>query len=347
MPKVRIADIELFYETKGEGEPLLLIHGLGGSGHDWDRQIAAFRASYRVIAMDLRGHGRSDKPYGPYTIAQFAADAANLLDLLGVESAHVVGWSLGGMVAFQLTVNRPDLVKRLVVVNATPEFYLHTLAGRLWLHERQMLVRMFGMRHFAEVLAKQLFPKPTQKLQRRQLIERFSKNDRHAYLAALGAGTRGWSVTEHLENIHCPTLMITGSKDYTSSEHKAEYVAKMPNAELVVIPDSGHATPADQPGAFNKALRTFLAGGRAQSATAIGSSDTPASGKRDATLALPVRRRLVYAAYVGLSYIGIRDLYAEHATLAPALYLALLTAALVGIIALMRERPRDARAEER
>jgi 3-oxoadipate enol-lactonase len=348
VPTVRVSDIDLYYETTGEGEPLLLIHGLGGSARDWERQTAAFRVSHQVIAFDLRGHGRSHKPVGPYTIAQFAADAADLLDALGIGAANVVGWSLGGMVAFQLAVNRPDLVRRLVVVNTSPEFHLRTYAERLWLLQRQTTVRMLGMRYFAETLAKQLFPKPSQKLQRQQMIERFSENDPQAYLEALGAGTGGWSVTEHLQEIRCPTLFITGSKDYTSPEHKAKYVAEMPDAQLVVIRDSGHATPAEKPTAFNKALRAFLAGDRPESEAAESPPTFWFARKFGLRRGFPARWQgwLAYFVYVGLSYAGVRELKTQQAALGPVLYLALLTAALVGLIALMGERSDDARAEE-
>jgi 3-oxoadipate enol-lactonase len=343
MPTICISDADLYYEMSGEGEPVLLIHGLGGSAQDWDRQIAAFRSSYRVIAFDLRGHGRSEKPIGPYTVAQFARDAAGLLGALGIDSAHVVGWSLGGMVAFQLAVDRPDLVRSLVVVNAMPEFHVRTYAERLWLHQRQMTVRVLGMRHFAETLAKQLFPKPSQKLQRRQMIERFSQNDPRAYLASLTAGTQGWSVVEHLHEIRCPVVMITGDKDYTSAEQKAKYAAEMPDAHVLVVKDSRHATPADQPTAFNKAVRAFLAGDRVM--TSIGVEEVQPRfwfprKKRGWGWGLPARWQgwLVYAAYLGFSLVGVRELKAEYAALGSVLYVGLMTAALFGVIALTGER---------
>src|SRR6266545_4358239 len=96
MPKVQCNDINLYYEVNGKGQPLLFIHGLGSSARDWESQVQEFSRTYQVITFDLRGHGQSDKPAGPYTMSMFASDAAALLKRLGIESANVVGLSLGG-----------------------------------------------------------------------------------------------------------------------------------------------------------------------------------------------------------------------------------------------------------
>jgi hypothetical protein len=166
----------------------------------------------------------------------------------------------------------------------------------------------------------------------------------------LGAGTRGWSVTEHLQDIRSPTLVITGSKDYTTPEHKAEYVAKMPNAQLVVIRDSRHGTPADQPTAFNKAVRAFLAGNRAVSELPIEEPRKFWFRRREYGLGwgLPVRWQgwLAYSAYFGLLFAGIRVLKTELGMLGPVVYVTLLTTALLGVIAAMGERSPKAQGGE-
>src|SRR5215471_21288766 len=101
MPQIVANQINLYYEINGAGQPLVLIHGLGSSLRDWEPQVAELCKTFQVITFDLRGHGRSDKPAGPYSIEQFAADLAGLLGALGVGSAHVAGISLGGAVGFQ------------------------------------------------------------------------------------------------------------------------------------------------------------------------------------------------------------------------------------------------------
>ncbi|NJN45685.1 MAG: alpha/beta fold hydrolase, partial [Candidatus Competibacteraceae bacterium] len=120
MPKQRSGDIELYYEITGQGHPLLFIHGLGSCTEDWEQQVAFFAQRFLVITFDVRGHGRSDKPPDPYSIPLFARDTVGLLDVLGIASAHVVGLSLGGMIAFQLAVDVPRRVDSLVIVNSGP-----------------------------------------------------------------------------------------------------------------------------------------------------------------------------------------------------------------------------------
>ncbi len=102
MSKTTVNNVELFFETSGSGETVLFIHGLGSSARDWEMQVPAFAKRYRTVAFDLRGHGQSQKPKGPYSMSLFAQDTAELIRSLGVGSVHVVGISLGGMIAFQL-----------------------------------------------------------------------------------------------------------------------------------------------------------------------------------------------------------------------------------------------------
>jgi 3-oxoadipate enol-lactonase len=257
MPKLHVRDIDLYYEVNGQGQPVVFIHGLGSSSRDWERQVPVFSKQYQVLTFDIRGHGKSDKPAGPYTIALFAADTAELIKGLGVAPAHIVGISLGGMIALQLAVSARDLVRSLTVVNAGPEFIIRTAKERLQVLQRQVIVRLLGMRKMGEVLSKRLFPKPGQEDLRSLFVERWAENDPRAYRDAMRALV-GWSVTDHLGSIQCPTLVISADQDYTPVAAKEAYVARMPRAELVVISDSRHATPVEQPEQFNEALLTFL-----------------------------------------------------------------------------------------
>lgn len=257
MPTMRVRDVDLYYEVTGEGQPLLFIHGLGSSGRDWELQMAAFSDRYHVITFDLRGHGRSNKPPGPYTVPMFAADTTELMKALGIAPAHVVGLSLGGAVAFQLAVDVPEVVRSLVVVNFGPELVLRTFKERLALWQRHAIVRLIGMRKMGEILSKHLFPKPEHEEIRLVFVGRWAENDKRAYLDALRSVV-GWSVVERLGTIQCPTLLIAADQDYTPVSVKEACVAQIPHAELVVIPDSRHATPMEQPEKFNAALMEFL-----------------------------------------------------------------------------------------
>lgn len=258
MPKIQANGINLHYEIHGEGRPLLFIHGLGSSGRDWELQVEEFSKSYRVITFDLRGHGQSDKPPGPYTIAMFAADAAGLLRGLGVENPHVVGLSLGGAVAFQMAVDAALPIKTLVIVNSAPELLVRSFKDRLMVWQRVAIVNLLGMRKMGEALSRRLFVKPEQEDIRRIFVERWAENDKRAYLNAMRALV-GWSVSERIGSIRVPTLVIAADQDYSPVAVKKEYAAKIPGAQLVVIPDSRHATPVEKPQEFNAVLQKFLA----------------------------------------------------------------------------------------
>ncbi len=258
MPKLRVHDIDLYYEITGQGQPLLLIHGLGSSTRDWALQSPAFAERYQVVAFDVRGHGQSDKPPGPYSLPLFAADTAALIRALDIAPAHVAGISMGGMIAFQLAVDAPDLVKSLIVVNAGPELVARTLKERLLVFQRLFFVRLLGMRKMGEVLSKRLFPKPEQEELRQLFVERWAENDQRAYLDAMRALV-GWSVADRLGDMDIPTLVIASDEDYTPVSLKQAYVARMPQAELVVIEDARHAVTVERPAHFNQAVLAFLA----------------------------------------------------------------------------------------
>jgi len=117
MPTVEANGIRIGYEIRGQGHPLLLIAGVGYSRWFWNRLIPLLEDRYQIIAMDNRGAGESDKPPGPYTVPMMAADTAGLLDALGIQGAYVMGHSLGGFIAQELAISRPDLVAKLVLAS--------------------------------------------------------------------------------------------------------------------------------------------------------------------------------------------------------------------------------------
>jgi pimeloyl-ACP methyl ester carboxylesterase len=119
MPKIRVNAVELYYEIRGAGEPLLLIAGLGFGAWSWYRQIPDFSRAFLTLAFDNRGAGHSEKPEMAYTIEMMAEDAAALLRALGIERAHVLGHSMGGYIAQELALRHPDLVLRLVLVSTS------------------------------------------------------------------------------------------------------------------------------------------------------------------------------------------------------------------------------------
>jgi len=258
LPTIRVNGVDIFFDVHGEGEPLVMLHGLGSSSQDWEHQVPAFAAHYRVTTPDLRGFGRSAKPRGPYSIAQYAADVRSLLNELDIRRCHLLGLSMGGAIAFQIALDDPGRLASLIIVNSSPSFELSNWRRRLMAWTRQLLPHVFGMRGLSHYVVSHLFPKPEQHELRARLIARGSSNDRDAYIAALHA-LKGWTVEKRLAEIGTPTLVISAEFDYTPVSEKERYVARMRNARLRVIPDSRHASHWDQPQRFNREVLDFLA----------------------------------------------------------------------------------------
>jgi pimeloyl-ACP methyl ester carboxylesterase len=276
MPLARIQGLEVYYEVRGSGEPLLLIHGLGSSTQDWEHQVDRFAERYTVVTYDVRGHGQSGKPRGRYSVPQFARDAAGLIERLGIGPMHVQGISMGGMIALQLAVDAPHLVRSLTIVNSGPEMILRTMKQRIAIYQRFVIVRLMGMRKMGLVLSTALLPRPEHEQMRALFVERWARNNPGAYLRALRA-LIGWSVSARLGTIKCPTLILTADQDYTPVAYKQFYTAAIPGAQLVVIRDSRHMLPLERPAEYNDAVMDFLAGVTAKQAVPP-SAASPRSG---------------------------------------------------------------------
>ncbi|MGD9592514.1 MAG: alpha/beta fold hydrolase [Candidatus Berkiella sp.] len=257
MPYLKVNDIKIHYELLGQGKPVLFIHGLGSSTRDWEYQTPYFSKNYQVLLVDLRGHGQTDKPNHPYSVSLFASDIAHVISTLFPEGVHVVGHSLGGMVAFQLTVDYPNLVKSLTIVNSGPAVIFPSIKSQLFFYLRFFDVRLFGMSHMSKNLAKMLFPEPNQKEFRETFEQRWCENDPKAYTNSLKA-FRGWTVMHRLPSITCPTLIISADKDYTPISYKEYYTKLITNAKLKVIENSRHITIIDQADIFNEMVDDFL-----------------------------------------------------------------------------------------
>lgn len=259
MSSLRANGMHFHLLRSGRGPPLLLLHGLGSGSEEWAPQIAAFDTRFDVIAFDARGHGRSDKPHGPYSIGQMRRDASAVLHALGTGPAHVAGFSMGGMVAFDLAVHCPEQVLSLSIVNSGPEFLLHGLAARRWLWSRLWLVRLRGMRIMGERLAADTLPGagPERAALREAVAARWADNDPRAYRAALRA-LPGWSVADRLESIRVPCNIITADADYTPVAYKRHYAARLAQARLRVIPRTRHLLPFEAPEALTRALALML-----------------------------------------------------------------------------------------
>ena len=241
---------------EGQGPPLLLLHGLGGSHDDWRRQVPVFARRYRVVAPDLRGFGDSERQE-PFTVQQHARDMAALLGALGLPRAHVVGLSMGGAVAMELALSDPARVAGLVLANTAPSFELRGWQRRYMGLSRLLLAMLFGVGGVARLFSRAVFPSPHQESLRKRLLERASHTSRWVYIASLRSLVR-WDAEERLPELRSPTLVIGAEHDYTDIHEKRRWAAKIPGAQVVMLPGSRHRSELDAPAAFNEAVGRFL-----------------------------------------------------------------------------------------
>ncbi len=180
-----------------------------------------------------------------------------MLRSINAWPTHLVGLSMGGMIAFQMAVSHPELVRSMVIVNSGPGLTQLTRTQKLEFLKRRLIVRILGMRRMAEILAGRLFPEKGQEALRREMARRWAQNDKKAYNNSVRV-LQDRSVSKYLCEVRCPTLVISAGQDYTPLSYKQSYVSKMPDAVLVEISDSRHATPLDQPEIFNEIVSEFL-----------------------------------------------------------------------------------------
>ncbi len=237
----------IFARQLGQGEPLVLLHGLMLSGEMFEPVLGAFARRYRVIVPDLRGRGRSSGLPGPYTAERMAQDLAELLEAYDIPSANVLGYSRGGSVALEFARNYPERIRRLVLVCT---YVSHSLTILERLENRLLLwaVRLLGTGGAARILARvAALPHPGGKAispdRARRLQCILTSGDKESSVRAVRAmsafDSRGW-----LGQIDCPTLVLCGSKDMLASRtHCGMLAGGIKGACLHTVEDAGHTLP--------------------------------------------------------------------------------------------------------
>lgn len=257
MPWFTHDDVRLHYLTRGHGADVMLIHGLGSSGADWAFQVPALETRYRVILPDLRGSGHSSCPSGPYSIEQFARDLWALADSLGAGEVALVGFSLGGAVALEMALQRPDRVPRLVLINSLESYRADH--WRKWLEARAhtWAVRVLGLRRTARAVAHRVFPADWQAPMRARALQVIGAARKQPYLLTIAALER-WCARARLPALQSRVLVIAAEHDYTPLAEKRALAARL-QAHLVVVRGSRHGTPFDATECTNASLAAFLA----------------------------------------------------------------------------------------
>jgi pimeloyl-ACP methyl ester carboxylesterase len=236
--------------------PLLLIHGLGSSGADWALQVSALEGRFRVIVPDLPGCGHSGNlPYG-CSIADFAASLWALLDQLVISSPNIVGYSLGGAVALEMALQRPDDVPRLGLINSLASYRLDT--WKRWLEARipAVLIHFFGMRMLGRLGAARMFPHPWQLALRERAATVIGEGVPESYTEIIAALVR-WSAMERLKRLRSRVLIIAAEHDLTPLWQKHNLALEL-GAAIAVIRGSRHGTPFDAVEATNACIVALL-----------------------------------------------------------------------------------------
>ncbi|MGQ9467039.1 MAG: alpha/beta fold hydrolase [Anaerolineae bacterium] len=261
--KLTVGDIQMAYEIHGEGDPLVLISGVGYGGWFWHQVVPALAEHFQVVTFDNRGAGGTDKPDGPYTTAMMAADTAGLLDGLGIRKAYVMGHSLGGFIAQELALARPDLVEKLILASTTyggPNVIPITPEALEILTKRDgdpvELVRR-GIRVACAPGFEERHPEVVQKLLEYRLTNPVPPAQ---YQAQVMAGATH-NAEDRIGQITCPVLVLFGEHDKVVPPGNAELLArKLPNARVKILPGVGHVFPVEDPEATVQAILEFLEG---------------------------------------------------------------------------------------
>jgi len=274
VPHLRLADFEMYHELHGgRGDAVVLVHGYTGDLGDWRHQTADLARDHRVLVMDHRGHGRSSAPCdrASYTIERMAEDVLALVDAVGFERFHLVGHSMGGMVAQEIAIGAPERLLSLVLEDTGHDFPVARIeAVRQIFEARLRLADASGM----EVVAALPTPPPPP----HQTAERTAEARARLASMAVDGFAGAWralcswrGTTPRLHAIRTPTLVVYGELDalvVAGSRWLGENVA---GAVVEAIPEAGHSPQFERPALFNAALRRHFA-------RATGRSEAIASG---------------------------------------------------------------------
>lgn len=223
-------DISLYYQEKGEGEPLFLLHGNGENGTYFVNQLSFFSDKYRVIAVDTRGHGKSPRGTAPFTMEQFAADLRELMEKLQISRAIILGFSDGANIAMKFALKYPDRVKALILNGGN----LDTKGVK-----RSVQIPIEIGYRFAKLFAGK-------------------SKEAKTHMEILGLMVNEPNIRpEELREIQAPTLVIAGTKDMIKQPHTEMIAENIPNATLSVIPGD-HFIANKNAEAFNKEVEAFL-----------------------------------------------------------------------------------------
>ncbi len=252
---LHLPDVRIHYRVYGEGTPLVMLHGLGSSGVDWFPVTPTLAARYRLILIDLRGHGLSSLSLSrDYRVERMAEDVLAVMDHLGLEQTAMLGLSLGGCVTLQAAILHPERLHKIILVNTFAKLRSASMKDALS-KMRRGVIALQGAEKLAHYVSTSLFDDPEM---RAFAEERLRHNDVKAILRSMLALSR-MNLLPGLTKITAPTLVMIGDRDRTVPRRCAvDLLSGIPQAQLVEVNDAGHALPFDRPDEFIHQVIDFL-----------------------------------------------------------------------------------------
>jgi len=265
MSMAKVRDINIYYEIHGKGEPLVLIYGYAGASGLWFRQTPILSKKYRVIGFDNRGVGRSDKPDTPYTMAMMAGDVAGLLDTIGIDTAHIFGISMGGMIAQHFALNYPQRVISLILgctycggvhsIPVGPE----ALAALADFERFKKMTLEEVIRQLIPFLFSQEFIEKNPDIVEKRVAKSLEYPTPMHGITRQAEAIMGHDTYELLPRMKLPTLVIAGDNDRLIPVENSRILAsRIPKAELAIIKGAGHEFFIEDAKAANRTILDFL-----------------------------------------------------------------------------------------
>jgi 3-oxoadipate enol-lactonase len=255
---VEVNGVSTYVERRGRGYPVVLIHALGTSLRSWDPVATVMEKRYSLVSYDYRGHGRSEKASGTLSIPLLAQDLRELLGLLGLERAHLVGLAVGAMISQQAAIDYPGLASGLVLADTRSGI---DASAAQYNERRADSVERGGMRAAVDLTIERAFAPDF--LGRnpdavRAFRGEFLANDPRGY-ACVSRALSGFRVTDRLAEIDCPTLLLTGELDTLCPPFEAAAIqARISGAKLEILPGVGHFSAIEAPEEFALRALAFL-----------------------------------------------------------------------------------------
>ena len=246
----------LYFNERGSGPPLLLVHGVMITGDMFEPVVEHFAMRHRVIVPDLRGHGRSRQLPPPYTATQLASDLVHLLDHLDIDSTALFGYSQGGAIAQQLALDHPRRCKRLVLA-CTYAFNMATRREKLEGHLVPLLLNLLGMRRFARLVVSRGLKQVGR--ERAGWVESLIADQTRELMVSAWKAAMAFDSRRRLAEITCPTLIVAGSNDEAVPLHHARMLHDgITGSQLVIVAGADHALIWARPDQLVSIVDEFL-----------------------------------------------------------------------------------------